>query len=74
MVIMHGGNNGLPYSRKIWRGFKFGGLAVGVETAELKSANIMLAAPTMRNLIHAVALLAPSDAHFRKLYVLLACR
>ena len=39
---------GIPYSRKIWRGFKFGGLAVGVETAKLKSANIMLAAPAMR--------------------------
>ena len=36
------------YSRKIWQGFKFGGLAVEVETAKLKSANIMLAVPTMR--------------------------
>ena len=36
------------YSRKIWRRFKFGGLAVGVETAKLKSANIMLAGPAMR--------------------------
>ena len=38
----------IPYSRKIWRGFKFGSLAVGIETAKLKSANIMLAAPAMR--------------------------
>ena len=29
-----------PYSRKIWRGNKLGGLAVGVETAKLKSTNI----------------------------------
>ena len=40
----------IPYSRKIWRGFKFGGLVVGVETAKLKSANIMLAAPAMRKI------------------------
>ena len=33
----------LPFSRKIWQGFKFGGLAVSVETAKLKSANIILA-------------------------------
>ena len=38
----------VPYSRKIWRGFKFGSLVVGIETAKLKSANIMLAAPAMR--------------------------
>ena len=30
----------LPYSRKIWRGIKFGGLAVDVTTAKLKSAKI----------------------------------
>ena len=30
----------LPYSRKYWRGIKFGGLAVWFATAKLKSANI----------------------------------
>ncbi|MCG8621854.1 MAG: hypothetical protein MJE68_07650 [Proteobacteria bacterium] len=30
----------LPYSRKIWRGIKFGGLAVYITTAKLKSAKI----------------------------------
>ena len=30
----------LPYSWKIRQGLKLGGLAVGVETAKLKSANI----------------------------------
>ena len=29
----------LPYSRKYWRGIKFGGLAVCEQTAKLKSAN-----------------------------------
>ena len=38
----------LLYSWKIWRRFKFGGLAVGVETAKLKSPNIMLAAQAVR--------------------------
>ena len=38
----------LPYSQKLWWGFKFGGLAVRVETAKLKSGNIILAAPTTR--------------------------
>ena len=28
----------IPYSQKIWRGIKFGGLAVYVITAKLKSA------------------------------------
>ena len=28
----------IPYSRKFWRGIKFGGLAVCVNTAKLKSA------------------------------------
>ena len=32
--------NVLPYSRKIWRGIKFGGLAVFTTTAKLKSAKI----------------------------------
>ena len=30
----------IPYSRKIWQGIKFGGLAVYVITAKLKSAKI----------------------------------
>ena len=30
----------VPYSRKIWRGIKFGGLAVYITTAKLKSAKI----------------------------------
>ena len=30
----------VPYSRKYWRGHKFGGLAVGKATVKLKSANI----------------------------------
>ena len=30
----------IPYSRKIWRGIKFGGLAVYITTAKLKSAKI----------------------------------
>ena len=30
----------VPYSRKIWRGIKFGGLAVYTTTAKLKSAKI----------------------------------
>ena len=30
----------LPYSQKIWRGIKFGSLAVYVTTAKLKSAKI----------------------------------
>ena len=36
------GNNIIPYSRKIWRGIKFGGLAVYniITTAKLKSAKI----------------------------------
>ena len=37
----------IPYSQKIWQGFKLGGLVVGVETAKLKSANIILAVPAM---------------------------
>ena len=34
------GNVCIPYSRKYWRGHKFGGLAVGEATIKLKSANI----------------------------------
>ena len=30
----------IPYSRKIWRGIRFGGLAVYIATAKLKSAKI----------------------------------
>ena len=30
----------IPYSRKIWQGIKFGGLAVYITTAKLKSAKI----------------------------------
>ena len=30
----------IPYSRKIWRGIKFGGLAVAGKTSKLKSAKI----------------------------------
>ena len=30
----------IPYSQKIWWGIKFGGLAVRLATAKLKSANI----------------------------------
>ena len=30
----------IPYSRKIWRGIKFGGLAVRLATAKLKSAKM----------------------------------
>ena len=30
----------IPYSRKIWQGIKFGGLAVYFATAKLKSASI----------------------------------
>ena len=37
-LMMH-----IPYSQKIWRGIKFGGLAVWVETAKLKSTNIIFA-------------------------------
>ena len=33
----------IPYSRKIWRGIKFGGLAVCVKTAKLKSAKFFYA-------------------------------
>ena len=33
----------MPYSRKIWRGIKLGGLAVRVETAILKFTNIIFA-------------------------------
>ena len=36
----------LPYSRKIWWEIKFGSLAVRVETAKLKSANIIFARNT----------------------------
>ena len=62
----------IPYSQKIWQGFKFGGLAVGVETAELKSTNIISATPmpaTRNDVIHAVVLLAPPGAPLRKLYI-----
>ena len=62
------------YRRKIWQGIKFGsfikfgGLAVGIETAKFNSATIVL--HTARNgVMHAVALLALSDAPLRKLYV-----
>ena len=51
----------LLYSRKIWRGIKFGGLAVGVETAKLKSTNI-ISYTTRNDVLYAVALLAPSGA------------
>ena len=44
---------------------KFGGLAVRVETAILKSANIIFAA-TCNNVMHAVVLLVPPGAHLRK--------
>ena len=30
----------VPYSRKIWRGFKLGGLPICLPTAKLKSANV----------------------------------
>ncbi len=30
----------LPYSRKIWRGIKFGALAIWFEIVNIKSANI----------------------------------
>ena len=36
-------STGIPYSPKIWRGIKFGGLAVLGETAKLKSAKIYTA-------------------------------
>ena len=29
--------NNIPYSRKIWRGIKFGGLAVYITTAKIKN-------------------------------------
>ena len=48
LVVYYSESADIPYSQKIWWGFKFGGLAVGVETAKLKSANIMLAVPAMR--------------------------
>ena len=32
---------GIPYRRKIWRGFKFDGLAVSRITAKFKSANFI---------------------------------
>ena len=58
------------YSRKNWRGFNIGGLAVGVETAELKSANSISAAPALatRNDVHAVTLYPPGTP-LRKLYI-----
>ena len=62
----------IMYSWKIWWGFKFGGLAVGVETAELKSTNIIPATPapaTRNDVIHAVAFLAPPGTPLRKLYI-----
>ena len=40
---------------------KFGSLAVRVETAKLKSANVILYA-TCNDVLHAVALLAPSSS------------
>ena len=56
------------YSRKIWRGIKFGGLAVGVETAKLKSTNI-ISYVTCNDVIHTVVLLAPSSAPLGELYL-----
>ena len=35
-----GGGTCIPYSRKIWRGIKFGGLTVYITTTKLKSAKI----------------------------------
>ena len=35
------GHEVIPYSRKIWRGIKFGSLAVCVKTAKLKSAKFL---------------------------------
>ena len=46
---------------------------VGVETAKLKSANIILCA-TRDNVMHAVAFLAPSCAPLHKLYMKLFCK
>ena len=44
---------------------------VGVETAKLKSANI-ISYTTRHNVVHAVALLAPSNAPLRELYMYVA--
>ena len=38
--VMVNHTNHLPYSWKIWRGIKFGGLLVYITTAKLKSAKI----------------------------------
>ena len=67
-VCMHGVLK-LPYSQKIWQGVKFGGLAVRVETAKLKSANIIFACNTCNDVMHAVALLAPLSALLCELYI-----
>ena len=74
MVVLNHNWIVLLYSRKIWQGIKFssfikfGGLAVRIETAKFNSATIVL--HTVRNdVMHAVALLALSDAPLRKLYM-----
>ena len=51
----------VPYSRKSWEL----NLAVGVETAKLKSANI-ISCTTHNNVLHAEALLAPPGAPLHK--------
>ena len=52
------------YSRKIWWEIKFDSLAVWVETAKFKSANIIFYV-THNDVMYAVALLAPSSAPLR---------
>ena len=42
----------IPYSRKIWRGIKFGGLAVCLRTAKLKSAKFFRVHVRMAILYH----------------------
>ena len=58
----------LPYNRKIWRGIKFDGLAVWVETAKLKST-IIFACNTRNDIMHAVAFLAPLSTLLHELYI-----
>ena len=54
----------LLYSWKVWWGIKFGGLVIGVETAKLKSANI-ISYVTHNDVMHAVVLLVLSGAPLR---------
>ena len=59
LIIHKWSRKGVPYSWKIWWGIKFGGLVVRVETAKLKSTNIILSR-MCNDVMDEVVLLPPS--------------